>query len=166
MQEFNFQINVDEASYALVHYEGDEKVVSVPDTYAKKPVTIIADKVFAGHSEIESIHLPDGVTDLGEFVSDGCENLKQLELPRSLERLWGYTFVRCGIEQVILPDSLQAIPPFAFKDCKHLKKVVGGTGLKKIYAWAFGGCDKLQTLEYRSAPDISPAAFESKALNT
>lgn len=166
MQDFTFQINVDEASYALVHYEGDEANIIIPDTYAKKPITIIGDKVFAGHSEITSLHMPDTVTDLGEFVFDGCENLKHLTLPQSMERLWGYTFVRCGLEEITLPDTLGAIPPFAFKDCKHLKKVVGGTGLQKVYAWAFGGCESLTDVQYHSEPEISPEAFQSKQLNT
>ena len=166
MQEFNFQINVDEASYALMHYEGDEAEVVIPDTFGGKPVTVIADKVFAAHSEIRSIHIPNTVTDLGEFVFDGCEALRHIELPESLERLWGYTFVRCGLEEIVLPDRLKVIPPFAFKDCKNLKKAVGGTGLQKIYAWAFGGCDNLADVQYRSAPEVSPEAFQSKQLNT
>ena len=166
MQEFRFQMNVDEHSYALMGYEGDEKAVVVPETYGGKPVSVIADKVFAGHAEIESLHLPDTVTDLGEFVFDGCENLKHLTLPQSLERLWGYTFVRCGLEEIVLPDMLQAIPPFAFKDCKNLRSVKGGNNLKKVYAWAFGGCENLREFDCPATADISDKAFESKTLNT
>ena len=124
MQEFEFQINYDEKSYTLRKYKGDERNVIVPGTFGGKPVTIIFDSVFAGHDELCSIIFPDTVTDLGEFVFDGCSNLKHIELPKSLRSLWGYTFARSAIEEITLPDGVSFIPPYAFKDCKALKKVV------------------------------------------
>ena len=122
--------------------------------------------MFSGHGEIESVHIPDTVTDMGEFIFDGCDKLTSLKLPRALSSLWGYTFVRCGIEEITLPDHLVTIPPFAFKDCKNLKKVVCGKGLKKVYAWAFGGCDNLTQFIHAPETQVSDQAFESKDLNT
>lgn len=122
MQEFEYQINYDEKSYTIRKYKGDERNVIVPGTFGGKPVTIIFDSVFAGHDEIYSITFPDTITDLGEFVFDGCSNLKHIELPKSLASLWGYTFARSAIEEITLPDGVGIIPPYAFKDCKALKK--------------------------------------------
>ena len=101
---------------------------------------------------------------MGEFLFDGCINLRQLKLPEQLKTLWGYTFVRCGIEEIVLPDQLRIIPPFAFKDCKNLRRVVCGAGLEKIYAWAFGGCDLLTEdgLIHGPKVEISPQAFERR----
>lgn len=160
MQEFYYR-RVDDGTYCLTGYEGDEAEVVIP---TDKEFTILSDKIFRGHSEITSIRIPDSVTDIGEFVFDGCENLRQLRLPANLKTLWGYTFVRCGIEEIVLPDQLRIIPPFAFKDCKNLRRVVCGAGLEKIYAWAFGGCGKLteENLIHGPGVDISPQAFESK----
>ena len=100
---------------------------------------------------------------MGEFLFDGCVNLRHLQLPAELRTLWGYTFVRCGIEEIVLPDHLRIIPPFAFKDCKNLRKVVCGAALEKIYAWAFSGCDQLadECLIHRPEADVSPQVFES-----
>ena len=108
------------------------------------------------------------MTDLGEFVFDGCRNLRQLTLPAQLKTLWGYTFTRCGIEEILLPDSLRIIPPFAFKECKNLRRVVCGAGLEKIHAWAFAGCEQLTEAGLVHGPgvEISPQAFETKILNT
>ena len=159
MQEFSYQLNYDERSYTVTGYRGDDLDVRIPEAFLGKPVTILFDKLFAGHKEIQSVSIPDTVTDFGEFLFDGCADLRYLNLPSNLKTLWGYTFVRCGIEEVILPDGVKAIPPYAFKDCKNLKKVVCGTGMKKIYAWAFGGCDKLSEVVCSSEVDISPDAF-------
>lgn len=161
MSKFSYQMNYDEASYTVTHYDGNAEDVVIPDSFLGKPVTILFDKLFAGHREIRSVSIPDTVTDLGEFVFDGCLNLRRIDLPSGLRYLWGYTFCRCAIEEIILPDSVKIIPSYAFKDCKHLKKVICGSGLKKISAWAFGGCDQLTELIHDPAVEISPKAFSS-----
>ena len=160
MQEFYYR-RVEDGTFCLTGYEGDEAEVVIPDD---KVFTILSDKVFRGHDEITSIKIPDSVTDMGEFLFDGCVNLRHLQLPAELRTLWGYTFVRCGIEEIVLPDHLRIIPPFAFKDCKNLRKVVCGAALEKIYAWAFSGCDRLSEdcLIHRPEAEISPQAFESR----
>ena len=159
MSKFSYQMNYDEASYAVTHYEGNAEDVVIPGTFLGKPVTILFDKLFAGHQEIRSVSIPDTVTDLGEFVFDGCLSLRRLELPAGLQNLWGYTFCRCGIEEIVLPDPIKIIPAYAFKDCRHLKKVTCGSGLKKISSWAFGGCDQLTELLHGPSVEISPEAF-------
>ena len=158
MQKFYFK-QVEDGTYAVTGYEGDERNVIIPGNYGKG-ITILGDKLFSGHSEITSVQIPDTVTDIGEFVFDGCVNLRYIELPSQLKCLWGYTFVRCGIEEIVLPDQLKTLPPFAFKNCKNLKKVVCGKGLKKIHSCAFSGCDNLKDLIHRPEVEISPKAFE------
>ncbi|MBE5808468.1 MAG: leucine-rich repeat domain-containing protein [Clostridiales bacterium] len=163
MQRFTFQMNYDESSCAVTGYAGDEADVVIPATFGGRPVTILFDKLFRGHAEIRSVAMPDTVTDLGEFLFDGCMALRRIELPRGLKSLWGYTFVRCGLEEVALPDGLTAIPPYAFKDCKSLRRVVCGSGMKHIYAWAFGGCDSLAEVVCAPGVQVSDRAFESNA---
>ena len=164
MQVFYYK-RVEDGTFCVTGYEGDEAEVVIPEDHI---VTMIYDKVFRGDAEIQSIRMPDTVTDLGEFVFDGCRNLRQLTLPAQLKTLWGYTFTRCGIEEILLPDSLRIIPPFAFKECKNLRRVVCGAGLEKIHAWAFAGCEQLTEagLVHGLGVEISPQAFETKILNT
>ena len=160
MCKFSYQMNYDEESYTVTHYTGNIKNVVIPDRFLGKPVTILFDKLFAGHDEIHSVQIPDTVTDLGEFLFDGCLNLRQIKLPSGLSHLWGYTFCRCGIEEIVLPDHVKIIPSYAFKDCKQLKKVVCGVGLQKISPWAFGGCSQLLEVEHDHPVEISPKAFD------
>ena len=177
MQKFIYRPN-DNGTYAVVGYQGDEANVRIPDTYGGGIITIVGDKLFSGHAEIESVSIPDTVTDMGEFVFDGCVNLRCIDLPADLECLWGYTFVRCGIEEITLPDvrcgieeitlpdKLVTLPPFAFKDCKNLRKITCGKGLKKIYAWVFSGCDSFEELIKNETVEVSERAFDTKELNT
>ena len=157
---------MDDGTLCVSVYKGDEAVVEVPAAVDGVPVTVIADGLFQGHSELTELRLPDCVTDLGEFIVDGCENLRQMNLPASLERLWGYTFVRSGLEEITIPDGVRSIPPFCFKDCKNLVRVECGEGMKTINAWAFAGCDQLSSLGIGPTVKVHPQAFASKELNT
>lgn len=164
MQDYIYR-QIEDGTFAVVGYKGDEAEIVIPQSQGKG-ISFVGDRLFSGHPEITSVKMPDTVTDLGEFLFDGCLNLRHIELPPNLKYLWGYTFVRCGIEEIVLPDSLTFIPPFAFKDCKNLKKIVCGKGMKKIHAWAFGGCDKLEQMLCGPGVEINPLAFEEKVLNT
>lgn len=68
MQTYTYKANDDGQSFTVMTYEGDDRHVIVPDLYCAKPVTILYDRLFAGHTEITTVHLPDSITDLGEFV--------------------------------------------------------------------------------------------------
>ena len=159
MQTYTFKPNDDGQSVAVMSYKGDDAHVVIPDQYCAKPITVLYDKLFAGHKEIADIHFPDTITDLGEFVFDGCTALKHLELPAALKYLWGQTFARCEVEEIVLPDNIMSIPPYAFKDCKNLRKVVCGSGLRKIYAGAFSGCTRLTEVICGKETEISDEAM-------
>ncbi len=158
MQDFIYKM-IEDGTYCVMSYQGDEAEVVIPDD---RDVTILYDDLFKGHTEITSVHIPDTVTDMGEFLFDGCTGLRQLRLPARLTTLWGLTFVRSSIEEIVLPDGVESIPPFAFKDCKDLKKVVCGSGLKRIHAWAFGGCGQLKEVVHGPHVEVSPEAYRSK----
>ncbi len=151
---------MEDGSFCIVSYSGHDAEVVIPDVIGKgSPVTILYDDLFKGHPEIVSVYIPDSVTDMGEFLFDGCENLKTIKLPECLENLWGYTFAGSGIEEIILPEKLKTIPSYAFYNCRNLKKVVCNSGLKKIRAHAFAGCEKLTEVMNGTGTEISPEAF-------
>ncbi|MBQ9211458.1 MAG: leucine-rich repeat domain-containing protein [Clostridia bacterium] len=158
MQEFRFK-QVEDETFCLMAYQGDEKEVFIPNTHYGQPVTIIFDGVFRFHPEIESIHIPKTVTDLGEFVFEGCDNLRHIKLPEGLKDMWGNTFARRGIEEITIPGSVMSLASGTFTDCKNLKKVVCRSGMKKIRAWAFAGCNQLKEFIHDSDVEISAEAF-------
>ena len=57
MQEFMFA-PVGDGTYSVSGYKGDEKDVVIPDSYGSGVITVIGDKLFSGHKEIESVHIP------------------------------------------------------------------------------------------------------------
>ena len=76
MVEFEYK-TVDDGTLCVSGYMGNEAVVEVPAEADGLPVTVIGDGLFSGHAELTELKLPDGITDLGEFILDGCVNLRQ-----------------------------------------------------------------------------------------
>ena len=64
-----------------------EDDIIIPKTYKGKTVTGIADKAFDGQSGVKSITIPNTVTDIGEDVFFGAENLTDIYFCHTLEEL-------------------------------------------------------------------------------
>ena len=154
-----FYKRVDDGSFSIVEYEGNEKEVFIPKTHAGQPVTVLYDRVFRGHEEIVSIEIPDTVTDIGAFVFDGCSGLRSITLPARCKYLWQYAFCRSSIEEITLPEGIRTIAPFTFKDCRNLKKIVCNKGLVEIQARAFEGCSRDLEICHEEGLVISPSIF-------
>ncbi len=149
---------VPDGTYCITGYKGHETHVDFPNTYT---ITIINDSVFKGHTEIESMDIPDSVTQIGGFVIEGCTNLKTLKLPPNLQDMWQYAFTRTSLVEIEIPGSVYAIIPFTFNASKDLKKVVINEGTRRIDAWAFKDCTGLTDVYLpASLTDINDKAFE------
>jgi len=149
---------VPDGTYCITGYKGNDKHVEFPDNLT---VTIINDHVFKGHSEIESIDLPNTITQLGGFVFDGCNNLRSLKLSSNLVDMWQYAMTRTSIEKIEIPGSVKAIIPFTFNQSHQLKEVIINEGTHRIDAWAFKDCPMLTDVYLPSdLVEISDKAFE------
>lgn len=159
MQDFTFKM-IEDGTFSVTAYQGNDSEVVIPDTYCGKPVTVLFDNLFRGHSEITSVTIPDTVTDIGAAVFDGCERLTSLTLPKALVNMWQYAFARSSIEELELPEGVTNIVPFTFKDCKRLRRLKCADTLEKISSWAFQGCGQLTELTVPPTASVSPKAFE------
>lgn len=149
---------VPDGTYCLTGYTGHDSEVQFPENIT---VSILNDSLFKGHTEIETVNLPDSVTQIGGFVFDGCTNLKSLTLPPNLLDMWQYALTRTSIEEIEIPGSLHAVIAFTFNQSKALKKVVFNEGTQRIEAWAFKDCTALTDVYLpASLTEINDKAFE------
>ena len=86
-------------------------------------VTWIRSYAFGG-LDIESVTIPDSVTQIGMIAFMDCENLKSVKLSPNITEIGGGAFRNCkSFESIDLPEGLFSIGPFAFNGCENLSDV-------------------------------------------
>lgn len=149
---------VPDDTYCITGYSGDDKHVDIPTNIN---ISILSDEIFKGHTELESINIPETVKQIGGFVFDGCTGLKSIKLPDSLKDMWQYAMTRTSLEEIEVPGSVTTIVPFVFNESKSLKKVTLNEGTICISGWAFKDCTSLTDIYLpASLTDIHEKAFE------
>lgn len=79
---------------------------------------------FAERSNITSITIPEGVTEIGSSVFASCVSLKDITLPSTLKKLGSSAFWGCtSLEKVVLPEGLTMLESDTFWGCTALKEV-------------------------------------------
>lgn len=145
-------------SFCITGYKGEESHVIIPNNMN---FTMMSDGIFKGHTQLESVIIPDSITQIGGFVFDGCTGLKSIKLPANLKDMWQYAFTRSSLEEIDIPGSVTQIIPFTFSASKNLKKVILNEGTLSISAWAFKDCTALTDVYLPASMEkISDKAFE------
>ena len=86
-------------------------------------VTGIGYSVFAG-TNLVSITIPSGVTEIHDSTFAGCHNLTEITLPETLTRIGEMAFVECiSLTSITLPNSLAVVDYGAFLVCESLTEV-------------------------------------------
>lgn len=88
--------------------------------FPQKGVTRIENRTFYKTPLIGSVHIPEGVTQIGEQAYAECRLLTgNLSLPTTLKRIEQAAFSFASLSgQLILPDGIEFIGSSAFRDCK------------------------------------------------
>ena len=72
---------------------------------------------------LESVTLPDTITEIGYSAFSGAENLTSIILPEGLKTIGWYAFNGTGLTDVSLPASVEKVGREAFNDCANLAKI-------------------------------------------
>ena len=84
------------------------------------------------------ITIEDGVKEIDDFVFLGFHNLKEINLPGSIQEIGEYAFHGCeSIEKVGLRDGIKEIYFGIFRDCRNLKRISVPGSVEKIGEYAF-----------------------------
>ena len=114
----------------LLGYKGKETEVEVPAAIGKDPVTAIGDYAFSPNGKplseaqrearrnIRSIRVPEGVETIGESAFEDCAGLEQVELPASVRKIGGSSYLPDGYK----PKPKKTDDPF--RGCPALTMVL------------------------------------------
>ena len=158
-----------EKAAAVALYNGTAKKVKIPAAMGGYPVVCLEEYAFFGNYDIQSVEIPEGVTELqtcvfesssvtqvtlpqslkiiGDYAFYDCQGLQELVLPKNLESIGDSAFACCyGLKKIVLPAGLETIGDYAFASCYGLKKIVLPAGLETVGEYAFESCDRLTEL--------------------
>ena len=104
----------------------------------------VAHHLYVNGVELTELVVPDGVKTIKKYVFCGCEGLKSLQLPNSIELIENDAFAGTGLIQLVLPEGLEVVDNGAFYDCLSLEKLYISSTVRRLGNNAFGGCDSLK----------------------
>lgn len=120
---------------------------------------------------LESVILPEGLTEIPWCCFNDCKSLKSITLPSTIKSLGGRTFTDCtSLETISLPTHLETIPECDFEGCTSLKSIHLPSSIRTIGISAFSGCTSLNdyyvyTLEPTSITTSTFSNWESATLH-
>ena len=147
----------------ITAYLGTNTYVEVPGLIDDLPVKKIGGLTFYEGTAVQTVVLPEGITELEENAFYYCTKLKTVVLPETLTALGDKTFSWCSsLEEVTIPEQITAIPAFCFNECTALRAVYLPEGITAVGARAFSGCAALETLHFGDAVEsIGDFAFRA-----
>ncbi len=150
---------VDGDHILITGFVGYSKAIKIPETIEGLPVTTIGMLAFRG-SEIETLILPDTVTDILNEAFSNCKQLSTVHFPDGLVNIHQQAFKDClALERVAFPATLEQIGNSAFSNCTNLREArIDGNDLA-IGVYAFSSNINLETLTLDNVKIIGDGAF-------
>jgi uncharacterized membrane protein len=102
-------------------------------------VQTLGEDAFYYCTSLESVTIPEGITELVGSTFGYCIKLSEINLPSTLETIGDYAFYCCAsLTEVVIPDNVTSIGNYAFFYCQNLKKVTVPTGVSELGTFCLG----------------------------
>ena len=136
---------------------------TITGTYnIKENTRMIGGGAFWLCTSLESIIIPESVTNIGEFTFVGCESITSIALPNRITSIGLSTFNQCSsLNSVTIPNSVTSIGESAFRACSSLTSITIPNSVTSIGHTAFYNCSSLDTIyvEATTPPTIESNTF-------
>lgn len=146
--DFTFIENAD-GTLTLTGYTGTEAVLDVPAALNGKSVSAIGESCFAGLVCLRSVHIPEGVANVGDYAFECCSLLQKVYFPYSLLSIGDGAFSGCEcLTLADMQEGLESIGRGAFLYCVSLVQLELPETLTDLGDFAFAGCDALTSVRF------------------
>lgn len=109
---------------------------------------------FGGNSNVKYVHVPDGVTTIGNEAFNGS-SLRSIDLPSHLHFIDEWAFYYCtSLTRVGMPATLDTMGEGCFHSCSHLTSVDIPDGLRTVPEGAFFMCNSLSDITWGNAVEV------------
>ena len=158
----SFKLNEDKNSYSVTGIGTctDPNII-IPSVYKGLPVISIGSYAFSHCSSLESIVIPNSVTNIEYTAFSHCDSLTSVEIPNSVTSIASYVFSDCdSLTSIEIPNSVTSIGSFVFSNCDSLTSIEIPNSVTNIGTYAFYYCNNLTSIEIpNSVTNIGDRAF-------
>ena len=138
-----------DGTLTLTGYTGTESSLDIPAALNGKTVSAIGESCFAGMICLRSVHIPEGVTQIGDYAFECCSALQKVYFPYSLKSIGGGAFSGCECLMLAdLQEGLETIGNGAFLYCSSLVQLELPETLTSVGDFAFAGCEALASVRF------------------
>lgn len=121
----------------LTLYNGNDKDIVIPEKANGLPVKTIGSGCFAT-TDIESVIVPDSVTEIWDSAFFHCKNLSKITLSKNITAIAPKTFEGCtALTDIEIPEKVTVIDAYAFFECASLTKLTVPQGVTTVATYAF-----------------------------
>ena len=107
-----------------------------------------------GNNDIKSVVISDGVTSVGDYIFENCQNIESVSLPQSIKTIGessfmqgdGYVNIVYGLTDITIPPNVTAVRSNAFLGTA-IKSINIPSAVTEIGKYVCRGCIKLETAE-------------------
>ena len=125
--------------------------VNIPPTFEynglKYKVVAIGASAFSFKQKLQTINIPDTVTEIGAYAFWGSTSLTNITIHEGIEMIGIACFFNCSLlTEVKLPDTTIIAGDYMFNNCASMKTVKISKNTTTIGAYAFSGCTILEEI--------------------
>ncbi len=146
-EEDRFEYEVQEGYVTITGYIGTDSEVVIPDALEGKPVKFLGNKIFYGRTDITSVVIPEGITEVPPYAFYKCTSLTSVTIPDGVVTIGIHAFEECtGLTEITLPDSVTKVDDFVFYKCSNLRSIYLSDSLESIGMYSFATCQNLSAV--------------------
>ena len=123
-------------------------------------VEYIPEAAFIDCYEVESLVIPDSVTEINDGAFAMCGSLENVYGGNGIRRIGAGAFWECeSLIEPLLPESLEEIGDGAFANCFVIEEVVIPQSVRYIGCWAFMNCSSLRSVYFNALDCEAPGDY-------
>lgn len=160
---FTYSVSIYTNTATITNYSGTESELIIPDTLGGYPVTVIGSNAFFENKTIQSVVIPEGVTEIQDAAFQFCSSLENISFPSTLRSIGRAAFNgENKIKSLTLPDSLTTLGANSFI-CSlveiYLPDNITTVGTQPFYDTTLLYCKKGSSTAYNLSADTDSYRF-------
>ena len=131
---------------------------NITTVLVEEGVTEIGRYSFSHCESLTNVLLPSTLTTINAGAFENCTSLKQIDIPYGVTEILSGAFRYSGLTSVDVPDSVTWLDYYAFYYCRDLQSAKLSSSMGFVDSFTFHGCD---SLTYVDIPNSVTRIFSS-----